>query len=246
MAVVALDIITSALLKCNAIGVGDTLSASEANDGLLRLNAFVDTLNARRQNIYSVPAQTFAWGIGVPSYSIGPTAPAPFNVPRPILIQSATAVVGGVHFALDLPDGPEWSGIPDRGTATSPKPTKLFCDYNFPNALLSIHALPQQFMTLEIFAWLALQPFATLQSPVSLPPGYQLALEWGLADQCKVEWGAPASVWGEVHGQAMAAIGNMQSLNAEFWRAMDATGKPPAGLGIPQPQPVIPAAAQQQ
>ena len=96
-----LDLITDALVDLNAIQQGDTLNDEDGNIGFRRLNFLVDRGNVNRLLLHSVQDQVFPLQGGKSDYTIGLKTPAAdFDQARPVLIQTASIIVGGISHPL--------------------------------------------------------------------------------------------------------------------------------------------------
>lgn len=167
---------------------GEIPSASESTNMLAKLNQLIDSYSGSRDMIYEIALARYALTANVGSYAIGLTAGAPFNVARPVKVETASIVltgigVSGVTFPIKKIVTEEvWAAIPDRGAAGT-VPDTLYVDPSVPNAALNLHPIPicVSATSLELGTWTAVQQFALLTSNLNLPPAYlrmlTLALE---------------------------------------------------------------------
>jgi len=209
----------------------------------------LDAWNTDRLNIFTVGQGTYALTGAVQKYAIGPTAGAPFNVNRPVLIQSAAIVVPGttIRERMDIYTSARWAAIKELGL-TGVLPDKLYCDYAAPNANLYVHPIPSGTPTIEIYSWSALAAFVTLQDLIAFPPGYIEAIIYNLAIKLAPEYGQQADQLVIVTAQSSKQA--MRDLNQQMLR--DAAGDsavgqlPVIGEPLPQQMPMVQQPQQQQ
>ena len=126
----ALDMIKRARRLLGAHGVGETLEAELANDGLEALNAMLESWSIDGLMVSSLQSNTFTLTTAQ-TYTIG--TGGVFNMERPDRIESAIASTGGVDYSLEIIDTERWNeiaykdvgGIPaylkyDASSATKP------------------------------------------------------------------------------------------------------------------------------
>jgi hypothetical protein len=180
----AQTIITQALIDMGIYFPGETPAASESSNGLTKLNIMLDSWSGARDLIYEIGLALYALS-NAQTFPIGPTATSPFNVARPIKIETATIVItiGGklLRFPLQIIREEEWTAISDLG-ATGTVPSKLYYDPSEPNAALNFHPIPLASATtqVELGTWTAVQQFALLSTNATLPPAYYKAILIGL------------------------------------------------------------------
>jgi len=176
----ALDLITDALVTIGELGQGQTLSAEDGQYCLTRLNALLDTWSTERLSLYTVAKVT---GLLVPAqqdYTIGLTAPAPFNVARPALIQTASIIIAGITIPMNVATSKQWSAIKEKAL-TGVLPTDVYLDQGYPLAGLHVHPIPSGTPILEMYVWNVLAQLAGVSATFDFPPGYYSAVMYNLA-----------------------------------------------------------------
>ncbi len=98
MPTTARTIISLALADLNVIGQGESLSAAQAQDGLVRLNNLVSTWQTEYQTVTAVERTIFPLVANQQTYAIG--LGAQFNVPRPSTIAGAGLLMNGLGAAV--------------------------------------------------------------------------------------------------------------------------------------------------
>ena len=109
MAVTALEIIKRARRLIGAMAVGETLESDLANDGLMALNAMMDSWSIDNLAAYGTDNKTYTLSSNVQNYTIG-TGGA-FNGVRPDRIESAIVSVAGSDYSVEILDDKDWNNI---------------------------------------------------------------------------------------------------------------------------------------
>lgn len=194
MAITANSMIVSALGKIQVLGIDANITAQEAADGLYDLNSMLDAWGIERLLVYQVLQSSYSWTANASSKTIG--SGGDFSASRPIKISQQ-----GNFFRdtsnLDYPvvtlPRVLYDPIPQK-SATGSIPEYLYFDDNFPTRTLYVYPVPDQTLTLYLNSWKALQTFSGLTTAISLPPGYQAAIEWNLAIWSAPRYGAAAKI----------------------------------------------------
>ena len=88
-------IVNTALINLGVLGQGEAPNVSDSTEALLRLNMMIEQWQIQDKFVWSVGQASYTLPSGQPSYQIGIGAAAPFNVPRPNLIQQAFISIPG-------------------------------------------------------------------------------------------------------------------------------------------------------
>jgi len=177
------SIITDALRLIGWLRVGQTAAPAELAEGLIILNAMLESWDTEGLNIVVVGSARYDLVTATGSYTIGPGGD--FNALRPLAITRATLYAGGVRIGpLRLLKPEEWAAITEPA-AQSTAPRLLYYDRAFPLGLLNLWPVPTFTGTapqLELYTWSALPAFPDVDTTaVALAPGYDAALRYGLA-----------------------------------------------------------------
>ena len=184
-----LDLLTDSAIDLNAISQGQDLRSEDATTLLRALNKIVDSVNAERLAHYGIVKKTYPLTANKGTYTIGkPTVTTPpgpvsdFDETRPILLQTAAIVIGGIRHDLSLKTAVQFAAIREPGKVAE-LPEDLYCDYNWPVATFNLNPVPKctGATAIEAYVWLALPTFVALTDPVDLPPAYSEWLELLLA-----------------------------------------------------------------
>jgi hypothetical protein len=179
MAVTAQQIFTQAWIDLGVGSPGEIPSASESSNGLAKLNMLLDSYSGARDLVYEIALARYALSPNVGAYLIGPTATPPFNVPRPVKIETVSIVLTGVGVqGVVIPINKmftqaEWAAIADKA-ATGAVPSGIYVDPQTPNAVLNLFPAPLVIVptSVELGTWNFVQQFATLATAANLPPAY--------------------------------------------------------------------------
>lgn len=201
---------------------GEVPGASESFNGLNKLNMMLDNWSGARDLAYEIAVSRFPLS-AASSFPIGPTAAAPFNVPRPIKIETATIVIvtgsaAELRYPMRMVTEDKWQSIVDRGS-TGTVPDTLWVDPSVPNAVLNV--TPQPLAAdptfLEIGIWVVVGQFASLATNANLPPAYYRAIVLGLQIELLPTYGslispAIAELRISQFKEAIAVVRNLNSL----------------------------------
>src|SRR3990167_2307112 len=205
----ALSMITRAMRLARAIGKGEPLDSDESADGLVALNAMLDSWQIDRLFVYQIVQGSYTWPASTTSLTIG--SAGNFNVQRPVRIDSAFVVDSNSQwYPVDvLQDRTEYDSIVTKTTESS-LPKYLFMDSAYPLGVIYLYPVPSVALTLKLNTWQTLQSFASLATDIALPPGYQRAIEYSLAEEFGPEFGVtiPPKVE-KIALQSRAAIQNL-------------------------------------
>jgi hypothetical protein len=184
------------------------------NDAFTRLNNMLLSWSVDRGIIYGILKQDFPLTTTVNSYTIGATGT--FAGTRPNSIVAAQILVGplGLRSKLRLITTEEWDAIEDQG-ATSSVPELLYDDYEYNNSTLYFWPTPtfgSGSYDVEIQTWQELETFSTLADDFDMPPGYEEAVTYNLAQVLSMVYGRPMSQ--EAMGIAQMSLNNLKTVNA--------------------------------
>lgn len=184
MAVTALDIITDALVGNGTYAPGEPISAADADLGLKRLNVMMDQWSNESLMTYAVLEQHGTLVPGKYQYTIG--ASGDFNMTRPLRILGGggTCYVldsNGNRYNLEVVAQDRWNLIGNIAQVNANFPNTLFYDPQFPLGIINLYPIPNISWTLYFDSYLQLTAFTNLATVLTLPPGYQAAMQDNLA-----------------------------------------------------------------
>jgi hypothetical protein len=91
-------------------------------------------------------------------------------------------------------------------------PEYVYIDMAYPLSAIKPWPVPQSAITLHLMTWTALQSFATLDTALALPPGYQRAIEYNLAMELAGLFGAAITPY--IQAEALRAKRVLGARNA--------------------------------
>lgn len=223
------DLIRMALKECGALGVGQTASAEDSNDALIKTNWMLGQWNRRRWLVYrTLDASCVA--TGAVTYSVGPGGD--FDTPRPNSLEGGflrQLVNGGnptnpVDYPMSLIDAREDYNRIAIKTLT-PFPQYYFYDPTFPKGTLYPWPVPQaSIYEMHISLKSELTAFASLVEEIETPPEYLEAMLYNLAVRLAPSYGMEAPP--TVKNLATASLATLRGSNMQIKRAQ----LPPAVL----------------
>jgi hypothetical protein len=182
------EMISAGLRLIGALAPGESPTASEATDGLATLNRMLDSLSNEGLVIHAVTSEsplTLTAGDG--SVTLGASGDI---TTRPLQIKKAIIRDGSTDYPVRLLTLEEYAAIPDK-SLQSTHPSALYDDGGHPQRTLTLWPVPSAAHSLVLFTERALTQIATLDTSVSLPPGYDEMLTYNLAIRLSPEYGRP-------------------------------------------------------
>lgn len=162
--------------------IDGTLSATEQSTYLYVLNSMMDSWSIDRSLIYTILQENFPLTAGTISYTIG--SGGTFNTTRPEEIVNAFIRDSASYDRdLDIIPQAQYASIKVKSIGNT-YPEALYYDAAYVGAGLAtiyIYPPPVASLTLYINSTKQLQSFASVTTALSLPPGYQRAIEANFA-----------------------------------------------------------------
>lgn len=183
------EIIAGALSKIEALGVGETPAAEDADTCLKALNALVDSWNLDPSQAYRTEQVTATLPSSTAYLTIG--AAQSLSTARPIRIERGSFVtVGGIDYPLDPVDITEYNGIALKSTS-GPWPSVCAYDGGLPTG--RVYFWPLGACTVSLTVRTLMTEFAGLTTSYTLPPGLKRALIHNLGIEVAPDFGATPS-----------------------------------------------------
>jgi hypothetical protein len=167
------DIIADAAL---AAGIGDqynALDAASAAVGLRTLNRLLDSWSNENLIVFNRSEDNFAMTPGQATYSTS------LLTGRPIDITHVFVRMNGVDYPCELIGSEDYARIGYKTTAGLP--AKVYFNSGMPQGSLTFFPVPSTNYTCFVGYRSPLANLASLQTALSLPPGYETALVYGVA-----------------------------------------------------------------
>lgn len=183
----ALSMITRAMRLAQVATKGEALDNDEAQDGLVALHAMLDSWQIDKLFVYAINEESFTWAANQASQTVG--SGGDFNTTLPTRLADDLAFrIGNVDYPAKIINVDAWTAIPDK-TSTNTWAWWIYPVYSPTLITLNAYPVPSAATTFLLRSLKALQSFATLTTALSLPPGYQRAIEYSLAEEFGPEFG---------------------------------------------------------
>lgn len=184
------DAVTASLRLIGAIAPSESVSASEATDGLATLNRMLDSWSNENLVIYTLTAETpLTLTPGDGTVTMGTSGDI---TTRPMSIEKALIRDGTTDYNLRILTLDEYTRIGDK-TTQSTLPTSIYDDGGYPQRTLTLYPVPSAAKSLVLYTKRAITQIATLDTSLSLPQGYEEALIYNLAMRLAPEYGKTPS-----------------------------------------------------
>jgi len=215
-----LDLIVAAERSINALAVSDDLQAAEAAAAFTLLNSMLDEWNNQKYACFQLVTDVYQMVGGKGVYTIGEGAGADWVGPRPVEIDSMFArdsrdPNNKVDYNIALVTNEQYQKIMLK-SVTSTYPYLALYTPSYPNATFTFFPYPTIPLYFNLTRWSQVSAFKALTDDVSFPPGYQLALQFGLAQLLpSLGHNPPASVMGRVDAMAAKYMASIKRVNAK-------------------------------
>lgn len=177
-------LITRAMQVAGILFKGEQPAADEANDALTSLNALIDSWSNYSDNIYARTYDTFPLTNAL-SYTIG--AGGDFDTVRPMQIVDAYVTSGGIDYPLSIIDQESYDTISQKYIQSIPQ--YLVYNNDYPLGKIWIYPVGGSGYTLTLLSEKSVNKFATLDTLMVLPEGWERALIYNLAVELAPEYG---------------------------------------------------------
>lgn len=183
------DLITRHLRLIEEVGAGQTATAEDAADGLVSLNAMLDSWSIQGDLVYTETQESFTLTANDGQYTIGPTGD--FVTARPTKIISAIISDGITDYELEQYSAAQWAAITDKTIQGYPE--VIYFDGNYPNSTIYLSPRPAQNYTLKLFCEKPLSTYTSINDTFVGPPGYEDAVVYNLSVRRAPEYGKEAA-----------------------------------------------------
>jgi len=147
-------------LDLGILDSGEGLSTQQITDALGYGNQLIDSWSTDRLMAFNVQVANISLSSGTPAYAVGAPAPA--------AIESASIITSnGPVMPVRICNALEWEQILNREKISA----LVKCLFYDRNGYIHLSPVPSG-GNLEYTWWSALQPFADLTTPLTLPAGY--------------------------------------------------------------------------
>lgn len=180
----ARDLVRAALVEIAVLDPTEDLGGDLALWGLEKLNRLANRWNAQREAIYAESFANYTLTANLSPHTIGPSGTWSVTS-RPVSIEGAmlrlTTSSPVVEVPITIRDAQWWADqtVP---TLTSTVPTDLYYNPTWPNGSLYFWPVPTTAYGVKLWTRSLLSAFA-FSDTFSMPPGYQDALTYTLAEE---------------------------------------------------------------
>ena len=175
----ASDMITRAARTLGYLGRTEVLSAADANDGLLALNAMLGSWSNEFLLSYATNQRSFTLTPGTQTYTIG--SGGTINSTRPFDITGAFVRDSNNNdYGMAVIPIAQWDAIGLK-TITSQIPDTLYYDSQYPLGIINIFPVPLLAYTVFFDSTIDQALFTALTTDLAMPVGYERAYILNLA-----------------------------------------------------------------
>lgn len=183
------EFLRKTMLMIGAISSGESLSATEASDGLASLSDLIDSWSTEGLLVPTVSIEEFTLIPGQSSYSIGPTGNFATSVPQEI-IEARLKDVTGTAFEIPMKvlSTQEWADITQK-TVRSSQPDSLYFQRIPTSSYIYFYPTPSVANKVVLYQKKVLNTVYSVNDVVNFTPGYLRALRYNLAVELAIEYG---------------------------------------------------------
>lgn len=184
------ELVSASLRLIGALAAGETAEAQEAVDALATINRMIDSWSNEKLLIFAHVTETFSFVVGTAAYTMG--TGGTFNTSRPQWIEDMTlrdsTTTPAVEFQIRMLSDEEYANIPVKDLRSS-YPYSVYDDGGYPLRTLKFYPVPGAAHSVKIVSAKPLTQIATLNTSISLPPGFERALVFNAAMDLAPEYG---------------------------------------------------------
>lgn len=180
----ARTLIKKAMQKVGILVKSEVPDDDEANDALDSLNALIASWSNYSYNITTRVRETFSLPTTT-NITIG--TGQTFNTTRPIQIVDAYCSQGTIDYPMEIVNAEQYDSISFK--SIQGRPQYLSYDNGYPTGNINVYPVSSGGYTLTILSEKAITGFATLDTELNLPEGWERALVYNLALELAPEYG---------------------------------------------------------
>jgi len=188
--ITVLDIISRSLRLLGVNASGETPKADETRDAFECLNAMLDQWSIDKLLVFCFKNDLMPLTPGQGVYTIGNGGE--LNTDRPVKIEKAFVRFsnGGnnTDYPMEIINNAQYQEIFIKNITTT-YPKYLYYNPTYPFGTIELWPIPANDCLLMISQWSQISKFNAPADDISLPLGYQSAMEYGLAVEVAAEYG---------------------------------------------------------
>lgn len=215
------SMITRAMRLARVIGRAETLDEDELADGLIALNAMLDSWQTERLFVYQIQEDSFSWTASQASRTVGSAGDFVMSLPVRIDDSSYFRTSASIDCPVTFLTQSQWAAVPSK-TTTSSIPNVVYVEYGTSTHTIYAYPIPSSTITFKLRSWQLLQTFSDGTTALALPIGYQRAIEYSLAEEFGPEF--QKDIPPSVQKIAYSARRNIKRVNAPLMILAPETG----------------------
>lgn len=181
------QIIRQALMKLGIVGPGDPVKAADADDCLIALNTMLDAWRTESLYAYVTTRVTGTLPSNTESRTIGPAGNFVLD-PRPVRIEDGSFYTSGtIDYPMRGISEAEFNSIGLKAV-TSLGPDYFWYSPAATTGTIRFYPRSSASITVTLICQVQLSAFATLTTVYALPPGYERALVFSLAEEIAADY----------------------------------------------------------
>lgn len=215
----ARTLLTASFFDCGIIADGESLSASQAQDGLRRLNNMISGWRTQYGTVLSIDRNVFDLTADKQTYTIGPGGD--FNVARPLTISAAGLLLNGqtdvapVEISRPVITDAAYQSIQIKSLSND-QFTVVYYNPKYPLGEIFLWPMPDvNTNQLVLYLQNAFTGFADLTSDSDWPdnPGYAEALQYQFDLRLLTPYGVPPAIAQPLVSLAQQSFGLIKRAN---------------------------------
>lgn len=224
------DLIKDALEDIGAIGVGDSIPGDQSTGLFNRLNRMLANWSTNGALIFADTLISHTLTSGDGEYTIG--SGGDINTTKPTKIKDAYYRAATIDYNLEIIDEFKYNRIAIKSLQGG-YPDYLYYKTGHPLGTIKLYPLPSAAHTLFLEAEVPLTAFTGLSQTVSLPEGYEEAIQYNFAKRVAGAFGRTLTPEQETLArEGLADIKRANRKNDFFEVTIDAPGKRYDGFDI--------------
>jgi hypothetical protein len=203
--------INSAMQLIGQLAAGASPKSDETADVLVRLNAMLDSWRNEKLMVYAYQTETLTLANGDSSYTIGTSGD--LNTTRPVAIERAWITSSNQDYPMTPLSEAEYAAIFDK-TASADCPDRYLFRPTMASSLATfvVYPVPNATRTAKLVTRVIVSAFSAASDTVTLPPGWEEAIDANLAIRIAPIFETVAS--NDVKDMAREALAGIKRTNA--------------------------------